>query len=144
MPRGKAAAKFDFQAVMIAAGVGAITQPFQDLLQEKVFPNKPELVPLATAGLGIGLSYFGGETLKPAGIALVAVGAADFAGDLIAGERAARQVGAGVPVGPINGMSRINFKMEGLPSESGEPLDRPELDELQEMLEENDGTISDI
>jgi hypothetical protein len=132
-------AAFDFQAVMIAAATGAVVQPMQDIMQEQVFTNKPEMVPVATAALGLGLSYFGGETLKPAGLALVAVGAADLAGDLFAGNRARQIAGGGAP---IQGLSRIDFQLDGagLPSEGGEPLDAPEMDELQAMLEESDGT----
>jgi len=98
---------FDFEAVLMAAGVGAAAQPLQDVLQDKVFTNKPQLVPLAMAGLGLSLSYFGGDKLKPASLALIAVGAADFTGDLMSETRARRMVGESQEIDWMNGLSRI-------------------------------------
>jgi len=76
--------KFEFEAVLLAAGGGIATAPLMNMLQENVFKKKPEIVPAVTLGAGLALQYFGGKKVEPAALGIIAVSAGELASNLIA------------------------------------------------------------
>lgn len=132
MPKKK---KFEFEAVLLAAGAGMATNPLMDLLQDQVFKKKPEVVPAVTLAAGLALQYFGGEKLQPAALGIIAVSAGDLASGLLSG--------AGSTTGKksfdLSGFSRVNVSstpINNIPENFAEQME----DFENEWQDSDDGT----
>ncbi len=118
--------KFDYQAVIMVAGVAVVARPFGDLLQTKVFKEKPQMVPIAMTVASLGLLYFGGDKLKPAGYALLATSVGDLSADMTEGLFSKQK--------KMEGFSRVNHILDGV--ETSDYVPQGDLFDLQEIMEE--------
>jgi len=136
--------KLEFEAVIMAVGVGVAAQPLMDVLEKHAFKKTPQMVPAVVMAAGVALNYFAGDKFKPASYALMAVSAGDLAGDLFA------KLGKGDEAKSydLSGMSRVQpSALNQMPvTQSDYDLSGIDLDDFmddddEEIIEEyGDGT----